>query len=190
MFSNASIAGSIPSVRFQFVCISIVSCGSQWWILHCYIKLGLKCKPWTQPWRCTEIVLSHSIEYEMSIGLLPIKFQRMFMPMEYYANQISIDSYYLTSKPKSSYFDGFLQFSKKWKIALDQLKHSGSIGPRLSSQFVILESWWIFMAPVRLWGCSYNTTKLVNMCESIEINNKLVPWIFTMTPISRIHYWV
>ncbi len=153
-------------------------------------ELRLKCKTWAQPWRCTEIVLSHSIKYEMSIGLLRITCQWMFMPMEYYANYISIDSYYLTSKQKSSYFTGFWQFSKKWKIALDQLKHSGSIGPRLSSQFVVLESWWVFMAPIRLWVGSHNTTKLVNMCWSIEIYNKLAPWIFTMTPIPRIDCWV
>jgi hypothetical protein len=57
-----------------------------------------------------------------------------------YATWISIDSVDLTSKQKSSYFYGFLKLLKELKIELDQLKQSGSIGPRLSSEFVILES--------------------------------------------------
>jgi hypothetical protein len=36
MFCNASITGSIPSIRFQFACTYIVSCEVKLWILLWY----------------------------------------------------------------------------------------------------------------------------------------------------------
>ena len=43
----------------------------------------------------------------------------MFMPTKYYANNISIDSKYLTSKLESSFLMDFLSL-EELKIALDQ----------------------------------------------------------------------
>jgi len=41
---HVQIGPNIPYLWFQFSYIPSVSCGSQWWILHCYITSGIEAK--------------------------------------------------------------------------------------------------------------------------------------------------
>ena len=160
---KASLDRRISSITLQFACISIVFCGVQYWIVpRCGTTIAAIMQ---NPSSALEISKKCSISVYSPYYITQdgcITFKQMFMFMEYLANMISINSYYCTSKQKSSYFHGFLEFSKYLKIALDQLKHSGSIGRWLSSEIVVLESWWVFMAQIELWVGSFNTMKLVN----------------------------